>query len=204
MIERRWCIALHAKLSDLPRPIPGIEGDHVGNRPRIPAARTATAVADVVIVGGGFTGLSAAAHLAKTGADVVLIEAHRFGDGASGRNGGQLGTGQRAWAEELEEELGLAARQGAVRAGRRGQGTSRSISPPSNGIDIDLHARAALGGAQAALLSTTTRRMPSYMASRFGYPHIAFMDAAETADAARLDTLFRRHRATPAPATSTR
>ena len=77
---------------------------NVGNRPRYPRL-DGDAVADIAIVGGGFTGLSAAAHLAKTGANVVLIEAHRFGDGASGRNGGQLGTGQRAWAEELEEEL---------------------------------------------------------------------------------------------------
>ena len=88
---------------------------------------TATASADVVIIGGGFTGLSAAAHLAKAGIDVVLIEAHRFGDGASGRNGGQLGTGQRAWAEELEARIRLHARQGAVRSGRGGQGTSAGI-----------------------------------------------------------------------------
>ncbi|RWQ48598.1 MAG: FAD-binding oxidoreductase [Mesorhizobium sp.] len=58
---------------------------------------------DVVVVGGGFTGLSAAVHLARAGSNVVLIDAHRFGDGASGRNGGQLGTGQRAWAEELAQ-----------------------------------------------------------------------------------------------------
>src|SRR3954447_26892550 len=79
---------------------------NVGNRLRYPRL-DGDAVADIAIVGGGFTGLSAAAHLAKAGADVVLIEAHRFGDGASGRNGGQLGTGQRAWAEEMEAEYGF-------------------------------------------------------------------------------------------------
>ena len=63
--------------------------------------------ADVVIIGGGFTGLSAAVHLASAGADVVLLEAYRFGDGASGRNGGQLGTGQRTWAEDLEAQYGF-------------------------------------------------------------------------------------------------
>src|SRR5690606_23737193 len=78
----------------------------VGERPRYPAL-DGDRRADVAIVGGGFTGLSAAAHLAKAGADVVLLEAHRLGDGASGRNGGQLGTGQRAWPEELEAELGF-------------------------------------------------------------------------------------------------
>ncbi len=47
------------------------------------------------MVGGGYTGLSAALHLAEAGYDVALIEAHRVGFGASGRNGGQLGSGQR-------------------------------------------------------------------------------------------------------------
>mmetsp|Transcript_22846 Transcript_22846/g.38082 ORF Transcript_22846/g.38082 Transcript_22846/m.38082 type:complete len:440 (+) Transcript_22846:1795-3114(+) len=43
---------------------------------------------DVAIVGGGFTGLSAALHLARAGASVVLLDAQRIGWGASGRNGG--------------------------------------------------------------------------------------------------------------------
>lgn len=46
--------------------------------------------ADVAIVGGGFTGVSTALHLAERGYDVALVEAHRIGWGASGRNGGQL------------------------------------------------------------------------------------------------------------------
>jgi gamma-glutamylputrescine oxidase len=80
--------------------------DTVGARPDYPPL-DGDRSCDVVIVGGGFTGLSAAVHLAKAGTNVVLIEAHRFGDGASGRNGGQLGTGQRAGAEELEAEFGF-------------------------------------------------------------------------------------------------
>ena len=43
---------------------------------------------DVVIIGGGFTGLSAALELAKQGVDVHLLEAGHIGWGASGRNGG--------------------------------------------------------------------------------------------------------------------
>src|SRR4051794_16994413 len=48
---------------------------------------------DVAIVGGGFTGLAAARHLAKAGASVVVLEAERVGWGASGRNGGHLNNG---------------------------------------------------------------------------------------------------------------
>ncbi|WP_174232038.1 FAD-binding oxidoreductase [Roseovarius sp. EL26] len=62
--------------------------------------------ADVCIVGGGYTGLSAALHLAEKGLDVVLLEAHRVGFGASGRNGGQLGSGQRADQESIEKWVG--------------------------------------------------------------------------------------------------
>jgi gamma-glutamylputrescine oxidase len=62
--------------------------------------------ADVCVVGGGYMGLSAALHLAEAGHDVVLIEAHRVGFGASGRNGGQVGSGQRRDQDELERMVG--------------------------------------------------------------------------------------------------
>lgn len=62
--------------------------------------------ADVCVVGGGYTGLSAAVHLAQRGRKVVLVEAHRVGFGASGRNGGQVGSGQRLEQDELEKMVG--------------------------------------------------------------------------------------------------
>jgi Glycine/D-amino acid oxidases (deaminating) len=49
-----------------------------------------TAEADVVVIGGGFTGLSAALHLREAGVDVAIIEAVEPGWGASGRNNGQV------------------------------------------------------------------------------------------------------------------
>ncbi len=45
---------------------------------------------DVCVVGAGFTGISAALHLAEQGLKVVVLEAARVGFGASGRNGGQI------------------------------------------------------------------------------------------------------------------
>ncbi|MBU9696734.1 FAD-binding oxidoreductase [Rhodobacteraceae bacterium HSP-20] len=63
--------------------------------------------ADVCIVGGGYTGLSAALHLAERGLSVIVLEAHRVGFGASGRNGGQVGSGQRLDQDALEAAVGL-------------------------------------------------------------------------------------------------
>ena len=63
--------------------------------------------ADVAIVGGGFTGLNAAITLAEAGRSVVLIEQNRIGWGASGRNGGQLHSGQRRDQVHLEKQYGL-------------------------------------------------------------------------------------------------
>jgi gamma-glutamylputrescine oxidase len=63
--------------------------------------------ADVCVIGGGYTGLSTAIHLRKLGYSVILLEANRVGWGASGRNGGHVGTGQRADQETLEKLVGL-------------------------------------------------------------------------------------------------
>jgi gamma-glutamylputrescine oxidase len=63
--------------------------------------------ADVCVIGGGFTGLSAALNLAEQGLDVVLLEAERIGFGASGRNGGLIGSGQRADVLDMEKQFGL-------------------------------------------------------------------------------------------------
>ncbi|MEE8371715.1 MAG: FAD-binding oxidoreductase [Sphingomonadales bacterium] len=56
-------------------------------------------VADVCIIGGGYTGLSSALRLAERGYDVALLESYNIGWGASGRNGGQLlhGIGGRSY-----------------------------------------------------------------------------------------------------------
>ena len=63
--------------------------------------------ADVCVIGGGYTGLSAALHLAEAGLDVVLLEASRVGSGASGRNGGQIHSGQRRDQDWIEAHMGL-------------------------------------------------------------------------------------------------
>jgi glycine/D-amino acid oxidase-like deaminating enzyme len=62
--------------------------------------------ADVVVVGGGFTGLSAAHALASRGASVVLLEAGRVAGEASGRNGGQCNTGLFHDVADLSQKIG--------------------------------------------------------------------------------------------------
>ena len=70
-------------------------------------------VADVVVVGGGFAGLSAALELAQRGMSVVLLEAERIGSGASGRNGGQAIVGYASGQGPFEDQLGAADAQRA-------------------------------------------------------------------------------------------
>lgn len=61
---------------------------------------------DVCVIGGGFTGLSAALSCAEKGLSVVLLEAETIGFGASGRNGGQLIPGLRWSCQDIDAEFG--------------------------------------------------------------------------------------------------
>lgn len=160
---------------------PGISWyeDTVGERPAYPTL-DGDRRADVVIVGGGFTGLSAAAHLAKAGTNVVLIEAHRFGDGASGRNGGQLGTGQRTPLDELEGIVGWTRAKALFDLAEEAKSHLLEFAA-TNGIEID-YVPGQLSVAHKKRYVDDYRKYADYMRERAGYPHIAFMDAAETAE----------------------
>ncbi len=61
---------------------------------------------DVAVIGGGFTGLTAALTLAKKGARVILLEAETIGHGASGRNGGMCNNGFAQDYATMSEKLG--------------------------------------------------------------------------------------------------
>ncbi|MQT12406.1 NAD(P)/FAD-dependent oxidoreductase [Segnochrobactrum spirostomi] len=60
----------------------------------------------VAIVGGGYTGLSTALHLAERGVDVALVEANEIGWGCSGRNGGQVNPGLKPYPDDIERDYG--------------------------------------------------------------------------------------------------
>lgn len=76
--------------------------------PETPLSGDSTA--DLAVVGGGFTGLSAALHAAEAGADVALLEAETIGFGASGRNGGQVNPGLKSGETVLGKRFGEAGR----------------------------------------------------------------------------------------------
>lgn len=70
-----------------------------------PAAR-GQSHADVAIIGGGYTGLSTALHLAAQGVAATVIDASTVGAGASGVNGGQVIPGLKRDPEDLERTFG--------------------------------------------------------------------------------------------------
>jgi len=77
--------------SDIPPPRPALEG---------------SVTADVAILGAGYTGLCAALYLAGRGYSVAVLDAHRAAFGASGRNGGQVGSGFNKSQRWLEANVG--------------------------------------------------------------------------------------------------
>ncbi|NUH66797.1 FAD-binding oxidoreductase [Sulfitobacter sp. S0837] len=96
---------------------------------------------DVVIIGGGFTGLNAALHLAEAGVQATVLEAERVGFGASGRNGGFccLGGGMledAALDQKFGRDARLAWRQAEMAAIQHVEGFIAS-----RGIDVDRHSK---------------------------------------------------------------
>lgn len=92
------------------------------NQTRVRQPVTQDQEAEVCVVGGGFSGLSTALHLAQAGQKVCLIEAARIGWGASGRNGGQVVNGLNAslatigkrYGSDTAEFVGSLVQEGAT------------------------------------------------------------------------------------------
>jgi hypothetical protein len=87
---------------------------------------------EVAVVGAGYTGLSAALHLAEAGRQVTVLDRFGPGWGCSGRNGGQVNPAWKLLPDDLEAKLGApAARRGIMMAGqRRGRGPVSVTGPP--------------------------------------------------------------------------
>jgi len=91
-------------MTPVPRP-ESLWSDTAPDRTRYAPLRESVTV-DVVVIGGGFTGVSAACHLAARGASVALLEARTIGFGGSGRNVGLVNAGLWTPPDEVEKKLG--------------------------------------------------------------------------------------------------
>ncbi|KRS14681.1 oxidoreductase [Roseovarius atlanticus] len=130
--------------------------------------------ADVCVVGAGFTGLSAALHLAEAGLDVVLLEAHRVGFGASGRNGGQLGSGQRQDQQTLEKMVG---RDDAAKLWELAEGSKDLVKGLVAKHGIDCHLKPGI--AHMCFSKAEVREEHDYadfLFRRYGYDQIETLD----------------------------
>jgi gamma-glutamylputrescine oxidase len=158
-----------------------------GDRPVYPVL-DGSQTADVAIIGGGYTGLQAAYNLAKAGVGVVLIEAARLGDGASGRNGGQLGTGQRWWPEEMEETLGYERSKALFELAERAKHHLLDFAVAQD-IDID-YMPGQMNVAHKPGYKRSYVENAEIAALRYDYPHMRFMDEAETRERLGADRYF--------------
>jgi glycine/D-amino acid oxidase-like deaminating enzyme len=109
------------------------------NLPANPPLTDKNAKADIVIIGGGLTGLGSAYHLKKRFPDkrVVLLEAARCGYGASGRNGGILQDFDNTLIMEIYQKKGRDAARRYFEIDEQGPVLVRSLIK-DNSIDCDL------------------------------------------------------------------
>lgn len=158
---------------------PGISWyeDTVPERPEY-SALDGSVETDVAIVGGGFTGLQAAYNLALKGVRVTLIDGCRFGDGASGRNGGQLGTGQRWSPEELEESIGFERSKALFDMAENAKAHLLDFAE-KHAIDIE-YVPGQMNVSHKKSYEKEYRASAEIAATRYSYPHQTFMERDET------------------------
>lgn len=136
---------------------------------------TGETTADVCVIGAGYTGLSAALHLAEAGRRVVLLDAQRVGFGASGRNGGQLGSGQRVDQDKLEKMVGFDRARQFWDMGEEAKALVRGLID-RHGIDCHLKP----GIAWTASRSGDVADLHDYVAllqSKYNYDQVEALDA---------------------------
>ena len=132
------------------------------------SALTGERTAEIVIIGGGFTGLNAALHLARAGVETIVLEAERVGFGASGRNGGFccLGGG-------MLEDAALDARFGRAErlAWRRTEAAAiRHVEDfiAREGVEVDRHSQGETQLAHRPRDFEEMRGRLDYYAENFG------------------------------------
>lgn len=135
-----------------------------------------TETCDVCVVGAGYTGLSTALHLAERGYDVILLEAQRLGFGASGRNGGQVGSGQRLEQDDLEKMVGKDHARQLWDMGEESKSTVRELI-----AKYDINCGYKPGVMHTELKRKHLHHTTAYvekLQTEYGYDQIEFLDEA--------------------------
>lgn len=143
---------------------------------------------DVCVIGAGYCGLSAALQLAKRGFSTVLLDAQRVGWGASGRNGGQLGTGQRVDQQALEKMVGL---EHAKQLWQVAEGSKDLVKAlvAEHQIKCDLKPGIIYADHKQRFVADTEAYV-AHLNEVYGYSDISFLDRQQTADAIGTDVYF--------------
>jgi len=134
--------------------------------------------ADLVVVGGGCTGLSAALHAAGRGLKVVLLEGGKVGWGASGRNGGQMIPGLRKGAVELTRVYGPERAKALFDLSLEARGVVQGLIE-RHGIACDLK---TTGHLLAAVKPSDLRHMEAEaecLTTVMNYPNVELLSAEE-------------------------
>lgn len=142
-------------------------------RPRL----SASVDCDVCVVGGGIAGSSAALHLAERGYRVVLLEEHRIGWGASGRNGGQVLPGVASGQAKLNRLIGSTAARTVWDVSVEGLSLVRELIA-RHGIQCDW-ADGHLSTALKPRHERELRQELEQLHKQFGYDSVRYMEREE-------------------------
>lgn len=132
---------------------------------------------DVCIIGAGFTGLSAALHLAEKGYSVSLLEAEKVGWGASGRNGGQVCQGHNMGHDELIKKVGKPMADSLWDMSIESVDLVKKLIEKHN-IDCDLKAGVLHVAAKPSHVKELKESV-EYKRNILGYDKIEFVEKAE-------------------------
>ncbi|MGH6888660.1 MAG: NAD(P)/FAD-dependent oxidoreductase [Rhizomicrobium sp.] len=143
------------------------------SRPALAGHRTT----DICVIGAGYTGLSAALHIAEAGARVLVLEAESVGFGASGRNGGQIHSGWRKDQRELEQWLGPLHARDLWGLAQEAKALVRKLIE-RHAIDCELKL-GLVSAAHSARAARALARDTEHMSTVYGYSGFRILSAEE-------------------------
>lgn len=135
---------------------------------------------DVCVIGAGITGLSVARHLAAKGLTVAVLDAHRAGFGASGRNGGQVGSGYNQKQSWLAKKLGQSAARTLWDMSEEAKSDLRDFC--ASEVPDARYLPGVAEGAYSASEAAELHENAEYLAKTYGYDQIETLNAKAMQD----------------------